>query len=169
MDNVTAPSMLPYVIIRPSGLPFRSEIEDLLLKNGFRVLLATPITCWSQLAEYFYFDKFGDAQTGKLQIGAQAWIKGTTLLFGDQALLCLLESPSNTQGISHLLAVQEALVDLKRKFRSSKSHVKEVMSVSCLHEGEKYQVFFDYLHCPDPDLSQIQNEWNWMKDHGLLD
>jgi|GEM_PF-4900700 len=168
MGKIALTQIPLYLIVRPSGLPFLDEIKTFVSEGGFDHIWETQIPDWSNLAQAFYFDKFGDRETGKLQPGAQAWIMSTNVLFGNQAKLLVLEAKAILENVGDLGA-REELVKIKRCYRAKKKALREALTITCRHVGIDYTVFFDYIHCPDPDQSQLEYEWNWLSDNGLIE
>lgn len=164
MDNLVQ----PFVIIRPSGMPFASEILQFLMTYGIKLKDGILIRDWIAVASVLYFDKFGDNETGHLQPGAQAWLQSTAILFGERALvyqLRLEDETNNDQILRSLTLAKKA----KLEFRLSRQKMKEKISISTYHLGVQYPVFFDYIHSPDPDLLRLRQEWIWVNNHGKLD
>ena len=158
---------LPFMIIRPSGLPFVDEILSTLSQEGLSVEHRVVISDWVNAAHHLYFDKFGDEATSNLQVGARAWLESTAILFGRKALLYVVKQDRelNQNWVIETLLL---LKKIKLGYRKSRATEKERITITCSFLGETYPVFFDYIHSPDPDPNRLTQEWLWLKNHGAL-
>lgn len=163
MDKIKIEHRLPFLIIRPSGLPFEEEILEDLTQAKLTVVAELTIYDWKTFARKLYYDKFGDREAGVgLQPGAEAWLDGTVVLFGNRAKVLLFGQEMRIPSPSEDLVLLNKLLCFKLAFRAKKKQEKERVVVTCSREGIRYPVFFDYIHATDPDIGRLRQEWSWL-------
>lgn len=159
----------PFLITRPSGLPFQEEILEDLTRAKLTVVTELMIYDWKTFARKLYYDKFGDREAGVgLQSGAEAWLDGTAILFGNRAKVLLFEQEKKILSPPESSALLNKLLCFKFAFRAKKKQDKERIIVTCKRDEVYYRVFFDYIHTTDPDIGRLQQEWSWLLQEAKL-
>lgn len=155
---------IPFLIVRPSGLPFLDQILHFVAASNLEVLEEFEILDWTATARCLYRDKFGSSYKLGLQPGAESWLAASRMLFGNRAKLFTARAIDGGGDESTLILLSKLKIEFRRYMKPVKRHL--TIGFSC---GEKeFPVFFDYIHTPDPILARLATEWSWLLDDGRL-
>lgn len=158
----------PFIIIRPSGLPFEQEILTGLKEFGFLVCPVGIINDWTSFARQLYHDKFGDKGGVYLQPGAEAWLAGSAILFGNRAKVFPVYLDVEKKDVGGIIPTLQKLLQFKAHFRAERKCQKDRVKIFCERDKQWHPVFFDYIHTTDSDQDRLDREWSWLFTEGKI-
>lgn len=186
---------ISYLMIKPDGLRYLFEIEQLITTEGFEICGRYSVYNWEEVAKQIYAKSVSEHdEVFEKEFLGHIWLN--KYLFGNYAIVILLRY-NNLENKQLLEQIMRLKLKIRKRFNASKNGTfivaldmnkinltSDLISSSNLvlqtengiitfddnisQCGKFSSFYFQYVHCPDPIVDEAQNELTILKRMAVI-